>query len=369
MGSEDSFWPYLWKEEQTTCEEFTGERDLQDWGGYPDAMDQRRQACKDWLNARIDHLQANIDSSTTEENQAQDRKRRRDYLQSVVDGLTIYHYDSPKYPRDHGTDLEKCYIRERAYYRSGWVTRYDDQEARKQAQLDWCVTRRKWLYDCAQGEVEDQPPGWDVKHRRQRWENLCIATQHGDPWEDWQAGKYQTVDEREADKADDATKGGPSRSEALDWMAGHRGITEDPANSNCDGRSDGIRAAQDRCAGGGTWLRYQPWCGVWCFNALRAAGVEGLDSNMASVAWIESQAKAGQRPFGNWTTDGGNAEPGDLVVLFGTGTHVGMVREVHSDYVITEEGNTSVGSNGGSAKKQRSRHGDTYGYARVNYNP
>jgi hypothetical protein len=156
---------------------------------------------------------------------------------------------------------------------------------------------------------------------------------------------------------------------ALKWMADHRGITEDPVNSNCDSRKDGIRAAQDRCAGGGTWLRYQPWCGTWCFNALQAAGgVKGLDSNMASVAWIESQARAGRDPFSSWTTNGDKCEPGDLVVLYGSGTHVGMLRQVQSSSsIVTEEGNTSVGSNGGSAQKTRSRSSDVYGYARVDY--
>ena len=166
----------------------------------------------------------------------------------------------------------------------------------------------------------------------------------------------------------DPGSGTDRRNRALKWMSDHRGITEDPVNSNCDNRSDGIRAAQDRCAGGGTWLRYQPWCGVWCFNAMTAAGgVKGLNSNMASVSWIEQQAKAGKDPFSSWQTNGDNCEPGDLVVLFGSGVHVGMVREVQSSSVITEEGNTSVGNNGGSAQKTRSRNSDVYGYARVNY--
>lgn len=167
--------------------------------------------------------------------------------------------------------------------------------------------------------------------------------------------------------ASSSSDSGSGRDKALKWMADHRGITEDPVNSNCDNRSDGIRNAQDDCADG-TWLRYEPWCGVWCFKALKASGkVNGLDYNMASVAWIEQRARAGKDPFSSWTTNGDNAKPGDLVVLFGSGQHVGMVREVHADYVVTEEGNTSVNSNGGSAQKQRSRHGDTYGYARVHY--
>ena len=75
------------------------------------------------------------------------------------------------------------------------------------------------------------------------------------------------------------------------------GYTEQPANSNCDNRPDGIRTAQDKTAGGGTWLRGEPWCGCWCFYALDAAGVAKLDSSLASVAQIEDNARAGRICF------------------------------------------------------------------------
>jgi hypothetical protein len=157
------------------------------------------------------------------------------------------------------------------------------------------------------------------------------------------------------------------------WHEKHLGLTEQPPNANCDSRADGIRAAQDRCAGG-TWLRHQPWCGVWAFAGLEAAGLVkkgGAFSWMAGVASIEDHARQGKPPFSGWTTDGSKAKCGDLVILFGRGVHVGTVRYTDSNYCYTWEGNTSSGAGGsqsnggGSFKRSRSRHGETYGYALV----
>jgi len=98
---------------------------------------------------------------------------------------------------------------------------------------------------------------------------------------------------------------------------------------------------------------------------------DGSASWMASVASIEDYAKQGKGPFKAWTTDGSKAKKGDLVVLFGRGQHVGTVRSIDSNYAYTWEGNTSSGSSGsqsnggGSYKRSRSRHGETYGYALV----
>ena len=159
---------------------------------------------------------------------------------------------------------------------------------------------------------------------------------------------------------------GKGRDAALAWMASHRGMYESPGGSNCDSRSDGIRAAQDRCVkhgSSGTWLRNEPWCGVWCCAAMEAAGVDGLSYNLASVAWIEDQARAGKAPFTGWTTDGNKAEPGDLVVMFEYGGHVGMLRAVYSSTCDVDEGNTSDTS----ALRNRSRSSQIRGYARVRY--
>ena len=105
------------------------------------------------------------------------------------------------------------------------------------------------------------------------------------------------------DEAADEPPSGDSRGRALDHLDERVGYTEDPARSNCDSRPDGIRTAQDHCAGGGTWLRYEPWCGCWCYYALEAAGVKGIDSHLASVASIEDAARAGSKCYRGWTTD------------------------------------------------------------------
>jgi hypothetical protein len=154
-------------------------------------------------------------------------------------------------------------------------------------------------------------------------------------------------------------------------MTRHRGCTEQPPNSNTDQRRDGIHAAQVRL---GAWLVSQPWCGVWCANALAAAGVRGVTSRLASVSLIEQDARAGHAPFRGWTTDPSKVLRGDLVVMFGRGVHVEMVRHVdrRRGLLVNEAGNTSAGSagsqsnGGGSYRRVRSLR-DVWGFALVDY--
>lgn len=164
------------------------------------------------------------------------------------------------------------------------------------------------------------------------------------------------------------------RGKALRWCTRHMRITEQPAGSNSDLRADGIRHWQTICAGGGAWLHNCAWCGVFAFNALHAAGVKGLSSRLASVALIEDDAKAGHGPFRGWSTDPSKALRGDLVVLFGRGVHVGVVREVNMKhrYVVTSEGNTSSGAtgsqdNGGGSFRRVRPFTAVRGYALIDY--
>lgn len=369
MASREDQWKALWKAEKTTCHELTGNRAIKDWEGYTDGMDNRRHAAWDWIENRIAEIQA---GEHHDDDKGQD-DQRVDYMQAVLDGYNHYWWDVPAYPRDSATDVESVFIKERTYYCSffdegmktnGQDAPYEEQQKRKKANYDWLVDRRKWIKDCADGNVDGQPPGWDVKDRSQRKDNLDIAThceECGPEWADFQGGDYVERDERKS-----------WRDKSADWHNNHLGITESPANSNCDSRSDGIRNSQDKTANG-TWLRNQPWCGCWAFMGLYQSGkvVSGTDSWMASVASIEDYAKAGRGPFRGWTTDGSKAKKGDLVILFGRGQHVGTVREITSSTCRTWEGNTSSGSSGsqsnggGSYKRDRSRSSETYGYALV----
>jgi hypothetical protein len=164
----------------------------------------------------------------------------------------------------------------------------------------------------------------------------------------------------------------PPRERALGHMAARLGYTEDPANSNCDNRPDGIRTSQDHCAGGGTWLRYEPWCGCWCYYALETAGVQGIDSSLASVSQIQQYARQGAKCFKGWTTDRSKVQPGDLVTMGGA-AHVEMVRAAPtSSSTLTYGGNTSPGtsgsqSNGGGAYARTRYPSEIDGYALVRY--
>jgi hypothetical protein len=156
------------------------------------------------------------------------------------------------------------------------------------------------------------------------------------------------------------------------FFSKREGYTENPANSNCDSRPDGIRTAQDKTAQGSTWLRNEPWCGCWCYYALDAAGVTGMNSWMASVASIEDRAKQKLSPFVGWTTDRSLVKLGDLVIIGGYGVHVETVRGFSGSNTLTWGGNTSPGSSGsqsnGGGAYQRTRYpSEVRGYARVRY--
>ncbi|MDP2711331.1 MAG: hypothetical protein Q8O56_08935 [Solirubrobacteraceae bacterium] len=260
------------------------------------------------------------------------------------------------------TPTEAAYIGERGVL-LGFTSTTDAQRARKTANVDWLVRRRKQLFGLARDS------GWNVSNRRDRYHALSIATSHGTAYEVWKA----THDPRTG--APLPTASGSSRARALAWLADRTGITEQPRNSNTDNRADGIRAAQVACAGGGQGLVGQPWCGVWCWRALQRAGVPKIDTWwMASVATIEQKARRGERCYRGWRSgfDTRGVLPGDQVVIGGSGVHVETVVEVLSDSVITHGGNTSSGisgsqSNGGGAFRRRRYRTEITGFALVDH--
>jgi len=350
--------------EQDTYDEYCRLRQVSDWPGFDDAQAKRKADAGEWIEDRRDELKS-LMASDPGNNKAYNRQARYDYLGTKSSGKPAR---LCQLPTDGATDAEGSYITEREVW---WriQTDYDAQKARKQACTDWLVARRKYVWQLAEGKVEGEKPGWDTANRQQRYYNLQVATKYGSGYDDWCKEYNSTTGEKKS-----SSSGKSWRDKSADWHDAHLGITEDPANSNCDSRKDGIRNAQDTTANG-TWLRYQPWCGCWAFMGLYQSGKvkSGTDSWMASVSSIEDYAKAGKGPFKAWTTDGSKAKKGDLVVLFGRGVHVGTVREITSSTCRTWEGNTSPGSGsgqsqsngGGSYKRDRSRSTDTYGYALV----
>lgn len=162
-----------------------------------------------------------------------------------------------------------------------------------------------------------------------------------------------------------ALKSGPNA--ALRWALDQVGTHEDPAGSN---RGPGITSWQNHF---GSWLIGQPWCGVFVGTAVERAGGD-VTARVAAVAFIEDDAKRGINGFRAWITTHADARPGDAVVLFGRGVHVGMVVSVDRarGIVHTVEGNTSPGTsgsqaNGGGVYKRERRFSDVHGYARPRY--
>jgi hypothetical protein len=212
-----------------------------------------------------------------------------------------------------------------------------------------------------------EPTGWIGEST---WNFLRSVT-----IQDWKthAGEH-AFDAYSVDLVQDAAEPPPApkgRSLLAAHFAQRDGYTEQPPDSNCDSRTDGIRTAQDECADG-TWLRGEPWCGCWCYYALALCGVTGMGSWMASVASIEDRARQLLTPFTGWTTDRGRVRVGDLVIVGGRGVHVETVRGFSGSNTLTWGGNTSPGtsgsqSNGGGAFMRTRYPSEVYGYALVRY--
>ena len=351
-------WDVLTPAEGETYSEYTRLRQLSDWAGFDNRQAAAKDAAGAWIAERRAYIidLANGDVPGKEPGwDTADRKQRYDYLGTTASGSP---HALCQLPTEAGTDTEKAVISEREMWWRIPSTEYTEQSKRRQACTDWLIARRKYVWNLAEGNIEDAEPGWDHADRRQRYANLQIATKYGSAYDDW----LETHDAQTG--AELGGGNGSSREKALAWMSKHLGCYESPDGSNSDSRSDGIHAAQRRCANGATYLDNQPWCGVWCWNALDHAGVRNLDPNIASVAWCEDQARACRAPFTGYTTDGSKARPGDLVIMFGYGGHVGMLRATPTgSHADTAEGNTA----NTSANRERSRSADIRGYCLVAY--
>lgn len=159
---------------------------------------------------------------------------------------------------------------------------------------------------------------------------------------------------------------GPSA--AIKYALQRVGVHEIPAGSN---RGPRITKWQEYF---GKFLVGQPWCGVFVGRMLTLAGVH-VDARVASVALIEDDARARRNGWSQWLGKDFHAvQPGDAVILFGRGHHVGLVESVNrtTSTVRTIEGNTSPGNggsqdNGGGVYRRTRSYQEVYGFARPAY--
>lgn len=157
---------------------------------------------------------------------------------------------------------------------------------------------------------------------------------------------------------------------AIRWANAQVGTVEQT------GQNDGPKILdwQRWVANGDRWLDRAPYCGIGCANAcIRHSTVVAPErSRWASVALIEDDARAGRNGFTSWSGDPRTARPGDLVVLYGRGIHVELVRRRTDRALETVGFNTSPGvagsqNNGGGVWRRSRPFDQVHGIAHVNY--
>ena len=186
---------YLSASEKDHYDEYCRLRQLQDWDGFDDAQAARKKAAGTWINDRQAHLKDMAEGNVPGEPpgwDTNDRRKRYDFLETTSSGKPHNLCQLPT--TDHFTDGEAVYVAEREVW---WniKTEVEAQEVRKQQNWDWLVDRRKYIWNLAEGNVEGEKPGWDVSNRKKRYNKLCVATKHGQPYEDWSDTHNDTTGE------------------------------------------------------------------------------------------------------------------------------------------------------------------------------
>jgi len=315
----------LTEAEQAHWNEYTNLRSISDWPGFDAAQDQRRADARQWILDRRDYLVQLANGEVEGQPSGWDtnnRKARYDFLGGLNSGAPKHEVRLPC--SGSATDTEKVYTEEREVYLAFGSTT-DEQKARKQANVNWLLDRRKRLWHL----MRDDPDANEVNDRQTRYDNLCIATHHGSAYEDWAATHNKwgvPYGEEES--------GGSGRSACKRWLESYLGVAENPANSNKG--SPQPSQWQTRVYGSDG----VPWCS--CFGVCSAwdNGVSG--SGTASVCNNRDLAKKGQGIYRGWTMDPSKVRAGDHCFI--GCDHQGVIYDASDGTTI--EGNTSSADGG-----------------------
>jgi hypothetical protein len=340
----------LTEAEQAHWNEFTNLRQISDWPGFDAAQDQRKVDSKTWLQDRRAELWHLI-RDDPDNNEANHRQERYEFLKD--DNLNS---GAPKHEvrlpcSGTATNTEKVYIEEREVYLAFGSTT-DEQKARKVANLNWLQDRRKQLWHL----MKDDPDANKVNDREVRYENLCIATSHGQAYADWD----ETHNKWGQPISDDAQRTSGGRSGCKAWLDSYLGVSENPPNSNTGSPQPSQWQARVYGSDG------VPWCA--CFAGC-SAWDNGVSGSVTASVWSNTDlAKKGQGIYRGYTTDPAKVHAGDHAFL--SDDHTGVIYDA-SD-CTTIEGNTSPGSegsqyNGGCVAKRNRGWGGWTGFGIVRF--
>lgn len=315
--------------------EYCNLRGISDWPGFDAAQDQRRADSRQWLLDRLDDL-VNLAATDGGWGKA-NRGQRYDFLTHLNSGAPKHEVRLPC--PGTATDTEKVYIEEREVYLAFGSTT-DEQKARKQANVDWLVGRRKQLWHL----MHDDPSGNKTNDRQARYDALCIATHHGSAYEKWD----ETHNKWGVPLTPPTAAGGGSgRSACKDWLESYLGVSENPSGSN---KGSPQPSEWQRRVYGDDGV---PWCACFAVCSSWDNGVSG--SGTAGVYNNVQLAKSGQGIYRGWTMDPSKVHAGDHAFI--GSDHTGVIYD--RDTGETIEGNTSPGSEGsqynGGCVAKRSR--------------
>lgn len=344
----------LTEAEQAHWNEYTNLRGISDWPGFDEAQDGRRADSRAWLVERRKEIWRSAQpKSEGGDGEGWDHAQRRERYEYLKD--ENLNSGEPKHEvrlpcSGSATNAEKSYIEEREIWM--WVdSTTDAQKARKQACSDWLIARRKQLWHDLQDASDSENKAND---RQTRYNNLCIATRHGSPYEQWDKdhnkwGQPYTEDEG-------GSKSG--RSKTKDWLDKYLGIHENPDGSN-KGHEQPSKWQERVYGDDGV-----PWCA--CFAGC-AAWDNGVSGSVTAGVWNNTEmAKKGQGIYKGYTTDPSKVHAGDHAFI--SDDHTGVIYD--RDNGTTVEGNTSnSGSqwNGGSVVKKNRGWGYWTGFGLVRY--
>ena len=257
-------------------------------------------------------------------------------------------------PTGNSTRTEQKYLAERKVWWRVDTTGQDRLQKLKAQNYDWLCERRRQVWRLAEGSVPGEAPGWDRADRRQRYDNLCIATRHGSAYRKWRETHDPFTGEPTAEAGRDV---------AVRNARAALGTRERPSGSN---RGTPQPSGWQRRVFGSDGV---PWCA--CFTTCMAwdAGVTGAGS--AGVAVCVDLARRGKGIYRGWTTDPSEVKRGDHAVIGSVTSHIGMVVD-DADACHTIEGNTSGSHNGSQFNgdgvyERRRRRSEVVGWCLVRF--
>jgi hypothetical protein len=344
----------LTETEQHYWDEYATLRAITDWEGFTEAQMNRKQAARDWLvNQRKEIWRC------AEGKKPQDCKpgwninnRSARYATLSDDNLnnaTAKHEYT--LPANGCVPSEKAYIEEREGYLmigGDGKSADDEQKARKTANSDWLVERRKKVWHLGEDE------GWDEADRQLRYQNLCIATHTGEAWEEYEAShnKYgQAITEE---------SGTSSRGQCVSNCRKHLGVKENPTGSN---RGSPQPDKWEHRVYGSSGV---PWCA--CFATCMAWDVGVKGSGSAGVQVLVDMARQGTGMMRGYTTDPSAVLRGDFAIVGCTSCHVGVVIDTDNPCHLIEGNGDDGGSyNGGEVVERHRGRSEIVGWCLVDY--